>query len=111
MTENREEFINEFSVHLSEQGVGWDDTETVLREYQELYPDLPVDTQKLQTLMTAKEELLLWFYTEASKLVEASDSEPQTQQEFNELVFEGENSLYSQLIDKLEERLNQNLTD
>lgn len=69
--------------------------------------------QVVETLahLSTKEELLLWFYAEAMKLIEASDSEPQTQQEFNELVFEGENSLYSQLIDKLEERLNQNLTD
>ena len=104
-------FINEFSIHLAEKGISWDDTQAVIRECRENYPDLELDLLKLQTLMNAKEELLLWFYAEAMKLIEASDSEPQTQKEFNELVFEGENSLYSQLIDRFEEILNQNHTD
>lgn len=104
-------FINEFSIHLAEKGISWDDTEAVIREYKENYPDLELDLSKFHVLMNAKEELLKWFYAEAMKLIEASDSEPQTQKEFNELVFEGENSLYSQLIDRFEEVLNQNPTD
>lgn len=104
-------FINEFSVHLTEKGIDWNDTEAVIRECRENYPDLELNLSKIYVLMNAKEELLKWFYAEAMKLIEASDSEPQTQQEFNELVFEGENSLYSQLIDRFEEVLNQNPTD
>lgn len=104
-------FINEFSIHLTEKGISWDDTEAVIRECRENYPDLELNLSKIYVLMNAKEELLKWFYAEAMKLIEASGSEPQTQQEFNELVFEGENSLYSQLIDRFEEVLNQNPTD
>lgn len=108
---DRYDLLNEFSIHLTEKGVSWDDTEAVIREFRENYPDLELDLLKIHALMNAKEELLKWFYAEALKLIEASGSEPQTQQEFNELVFEGENSLYSQLIDRFEEVLNQNTTD
>lgn len=101
----------DFSTHLSEKGVVWNDTEAIVREYKEYYPKLELNLFNPYVLMNAKEELLKWFYTEASKLIEASSSEPQTQQEFNELVFEGENSLYSQLIDRFEEVLNQNPTN
>lgn len=111
MYKSRYDFSNEFSIHLAEKGIDWNDTEAVIRECRENYPDLEPNLSKIYVLMNAKEELLKWFYAEASKLIEASSSEPKTQQEFNELVFEGENSLYTQLIDKLEERLNQNPTD
>lgn len=111
MDKSRYDFLNEFSIHLTEKGVDWNDTEAVIRECRENYPDLELNLSKIYVLMNAKEELLKWFYAEALKLIEASDSEPQTQKEFNELVFEGENSLYSQLIDRFEEVLNQNPTD
>lgn len=111
MDKSRYDFLNEFSIHLTENGVDWNDTEAVIRECRENYPDLEFNLSKIYVLMNAKEELLKWFYAEALKLIEASDSEPQTQKEFNELVFEGENSLYSQLIDRFEEVLNQNPTN